>query len=231
MERGRITFRTVRGSDGRSGPAVAEHVFTSGVPSPGIESVRMNLYFFRGAKSGLQNGAEVVIERFEYLPERIRGSSRVWRSLAGLALACLIPRRRRSIRIVHSINTSGPVERSTGFPRRSRQCYCSNPDGYLWIGAEKGLVRLMGQSFSPVQSCQYQSVPGVVPDERAGHRLESRAMRSRHVRSVLGKTFSKIPPRRRSQSPGLCSRSTNCLQRLESGRERDSPGTDWYWHD
>src|SRR4051812_36550870 len=54
-QQGRITFRTLRGSgSGAHGPPVAEHVFTSGVPSPGIESVRMNLYFFRGAKTGLQ---------------------------------------------------------------------------------------------------------------------------------------------------------------------------------
>jgi hypothetical protein len=68
-EAGRISFRTVRGSEtGSKSRPVAEHVFTSGVPSPGIESVRMNLYVFRGAKVPLQNGAEVVIEKFEYLP-------------------------------------------------------------------------------------------------------------------------------------------------------------------
>jgi hypothetical protein len=47
---------------------VSEHVFTSGVPSPGIETVRMNVYVFGGAKEPLQNGVEVVIEKFEYLP-------------------------------------------------------------------------------------------------------------------------------------------------------------------
>jgi hypothetical protein len=68
-EAGRMSFRTVRGSEagGKSVP-VAEHVFTTGVPASGIESVRMNLYVFRGAKVPLQDGAEVVIEKFEYLP-------------------------------------------------------------------------------------------------------------------------------------------------------------------
>jgi hypothetical protein len=68
-EPGRVSFRTVRGSevDSKTHP-VAGHVFTSGVPSPGIESVRMNLYVLHGAKDPLQKGAEVVIERFEYLP-------------------------------------------------------------------------------------------------------------------------------------------------------------------
>lgn len=68
-EAGRMFFRTVRGPEGGGKTVtVAEHVFTTGVPTPGIESVRMNLYVFRGAKVPLQNGAEVVIEKFEYLP-------------------------------------------------------------------------------------------------------------------------------------------------------------------
>lgn len=65
----RISFRTIRGSQiGAGADAVAEHVFTSGVPSHGIESIRMNLYVFGRAKIPLENGAEVVIEKFEYLP-------------------------------------------------------------------------------------------------------------------------------------------------------------------
>jgi hypothetical protein len=68
-EQDRISFRTVRGSGpGAHLPVVAEHIFTSGVPSPGIESVRMNLYVFREANVPLQKGAEVVIEQFEYFP-------------------------------------------------------------------------------------------------------------------------------------------------------------------
>jgi hypothetical protein len=68
-EPGQVSFKTIPGSASDSSTrAVAEHVFTSGVPSPGIETVRMNLYIFRGAKDPLQNGAEVVIEKFEYLP-------------------------------------------------------------------------------------------------------------------------------------------------------------------
>jgi hypothetical protein len=68
-EPGRVSFRTVPGSkvESKARP-VAEHIFTSGVPSHGIESVRMNLYVLQGAKDPLQKGAEVVIERFEYLP-------------------------------------------------------------------------------------------------------------------------------------------------------------------
>jgi hypothetical protein len=68
-EPGRATFRTVRGSEaGSKTRPVFEHVFTSGVPSPGSETARMNVYVFGGAKEPLQNGVEVVIEKFEYLP-------------------------------------------------------------------------------------------------------------------------------------------------------------------
>ncbi len=66
-EPGRVSFRTVRGV-GAGARAVAEQVFTSGIPSPGIEATRMALYIFRSSKLPLRNGAEVVIEKFEYLP-------------------------------------------------------------------------------------------------------------------------------------------------------------------
>lgn len=68
-EAGRATFRTFRGTekDTNSRP-IAEHVFTSGVPSPGVESARINLYIFRNAKVPIQNENEVVIEKFEFLP-------------------------------------------------------------------------------------------------------------------------------------------------------------------
>jgi hypothetical protein len=76
-EPGRVSFRTVRGMGGglEGGPEsvqrsamVAEHVFTSGVPSPGIESVRMNHYVFHGSAAVQASASEVVVERFEYLP-------------------------------------------------------------------------------------------------------------------------------------------------------------------
>jgi hypothetical protein len=68
-EIGRVLFRTIRSLEaGGAARAITEHVFTAGVPSPGMESVRMNLYAFGHAKPPLQNGAEVVIEKFDYLP-------------------------------------------------------------------------------------------------------------------------------------------------------------------
>lgn len=63
-EPGRVDFRTARAD----GSLVSEHVFTSGVPAPGGESVHLNLYVFANKKTPMQHEAEVVIEKFEYLP-------------------------------------------------------------------------------------------------------------------------------------------------------------------
>jgi hypothetical protein len=68
-EPGKASFETVRGKIPVSAArAVAKHVFTSGVPPPGGESVRLNLCPFNYSKVPLQNEAEVVIERVQYLP-------------------------------------------------------------------------------------------------------------------------------------------------------------------
>lgn len=68
-EPGKVFFRTLRGSgvDGK-GDILSEHIFTSGIPSPGVASVRMALYIFGQTENPSQSGAEVVIEKFEYLP-------------------------------------------------------------------------------------------------------------------------------------------------------------------
>jgi hypothetical protein len=62
-QRDRAAFRTKRGS-----ARLEEHVFTAGVPSPGIESMRMAFYVYRKAEVQLQHPMEVVIERFTYYP-------------------------------------------------------------------------------------------------------------------------------------------------------------------
>jgi hypothetical protein len=73
-EPGRVAFRTthgktIRGVVGGGGSnVVAKHVFTSGVPVPGGESVHLSLYVFGSSRTPLQNETEVVIEKFEYLP-------------------------------------------------------------------------------------------------------------------------------------------------------------------
>jgi hypothetical protein len=63
-EPGRIEFRTVRGK----ADLIAAHLFTSGVPSPGSETLRLNLYIFENERVRIQHGAEVIIEKFAYLP-------------------------------------------------------------------------------------------------------------------------------------------------------------------
>jgi hypothetical protein len=66
---GRVSFRTIAGALARpSAAVVAAHDLTSGVPTPGAETIRINLYVFRYSSIPLTNGAEVIIEKFEYLP-------------------------------------------------------------------------------------------------------------------------------------------------------------------
>ncbi len=68
-EPGRVAFKTVpANSDDAGSRPISRHDFTSGVPSPGGESIHINLYAFDNPKNPLQNDAEVVIEKFEYLP-------------------------------------------------------------------------------------------------------------------------------------------------------------------
>src|SRR5258706_7995108 len=68
-EPGRVTLPSDRGASvAANRESITEHEFTSGVPSPGNERVRMNLYPFRRSEKPLARGTEVVIEKFEYLP-------------------------------------------------------------------------------------------------------------------------------------------------------------------
>jgi hypothetical protein len=68
-EPGKVTFSTVAGWGNTSGGRVMnEHVFTSGVPSPEGESVRIALYVFHKGHIPLKKDNEVIIDKFEYLP-------------------------------------------------------------------------------------------------------------------------------------------------------------------
>ncbi len=62
-EPGKVSFQTARDAH-----PIAAHVFTSGIPSPGSESVRLNLYVFANQRNPLRHEVEVIIEKFEYLP-------------------------------------------------------------------------------------------------------------------------------------------------------------------
>jgi hypothetical protein len=68
-EPGQVTFSTVAGSGNTgAGRVINQHVFTSGVPSLGDESVRIALYVFHQGHIPLKTENEVIIDKFEYLP-------------------------------------------------------------------------------------------------------------------------------------------------------------------
>jgi hypothetical protein len=67
-EPGRASFRSFRGADTTGDHPIARYEFTAGVPTPGNERVRMNLYYFRYSPASLETEVEVVVERFQYLP-------------------------------------------------------------------------------------------------------------------------------------------------------------------
>lgn len=63
-----LSFRAVQGDGRAKSHVIAEHSFTSGIPTPGNESVHMNLYLFGTSRVPLKTQTEVLIERFEYIP-------------------------------------------------------------------------------------------------------------------------------------------------------------------
>jgi hypothetical protein len=66
---GSVAFTTARSSrNGTAGAVVAEHEFTEGVPAPGQEKVKLQVYLVPSDKYPLQEGGEVIIDKFEYLP-------------------------------------------------------------------------------------------------------------------------------------------------------------------
>ena len=60
---GKVLFKTVRGS-----VTIAAHEFTSGVPSPGGESVNISIFIFGASPIPPSTGSEVIVEKFEFLP-------------------------------------------------------------------------------------------------------------------------------------------------------------------
>jgi hypothetical protein len=70
-EPGRITMTTSRADAPSRAQPVSRHVFTSEVPTPGSESIRMAFYVYwhgKRAAAGVRDRAEVVVDRFKYLP-------------------------------------------------------------------------------------------------------------------------------------------------------------------
>jgi len=68
-EAGKALFQTFRGGPPKADSrAIAEHVFTAGVPLPGHESVRMNFCPVDNHQAPQQHASEIVIQGFQYLP-------------------------------------------------------------------------------------------------------------------------------------------------------------------
>jgi hypothetical protein len=70
-EAGRLTMAASRVLASGENPVVYRRVFTSDVPAPGLESIRMSLFPYKKPNEkafSLQGPAEVAIDRFEYLP-------------------------------------------------------------------------------------------------------------------------------------------------------------------
>jgi hypothetical protein len=68
-EPGVASFKTFDGTAvGPEAKELTHHVFTSGVPVPGSETVHIDFYDFLRSQSELTHPAEVVLEKFEYLP-------------------------------------------------------------------------------------------------------------------------------------------------------------------
>jgi hypothetical protein len=68
-EPGKVSFQAVPGPHApHEGHPFAAHVFTSGVPVPGNERVRIHLCGYHYSRVPLQHEAEIVLEKFQYLP-------------------------------------------------------------------------------------------------------------------------------------------------------------------
>lgn len=66
---GRAEFKTAAGfGSDKNSKIISEYTFASSVPAAGGETVHLILYVFGYSKQPLQKEAEVIIEKFEYLP-------------------------------------------------------------------------------------------------------------------------------------------------------------------
>ena len=66
-EPGSATFKAIQEVES-PGRTIAEHVFTSGVPSPAAETVHINFYTYGKSRTPQQHELEAIMEKFEFLP-------------------------------------------------------------------------------------------------------------------------------------------------------------------
>lgn len=68
-EPGNAVFKSTRGSaESADEASVSEHTFTTGIPDATGQTAHIDLYDFHYSKISVHKPAEVVIEKFEYLP-------------------------------------------------------------------------------------------------------------------------------------------------------------------
>jgi hypothetical protein len=66
---GQVTFTTRAGAhEGAEGPVLSQHEFTSGVPAPSGDLVRMSFFNYNKGEVPLENESEIVVEKFAYFP-------------------------------------------------------------------------------------------------------------------------------------------------------------------
>ena len=54
---------------GPSNPLIYQSTFNNGVPPTGGENVRMNLWLFQGKAPAGRSSVEIIIDKFEFVPE------------------------------------------------------------------------------------------------------------------------------------------------------------------
>jgi hypothetical protein len=64
----KVSFDATRGRAETPTRPVARHTFTSGVPSPGGESIHIGLYVYGNARIAMKEPGEVIVENFTYSP-------------------------------------------------------------------------------------------------------------------------------------------------------------------
>src|SRR5216684_1636667 len=151
--------------------------------------------------------------------------------MSGLAVACLLgqvqaldPNRRTSQYVREQWSTRG------GLLEGAVHAIAQTPDGYLWIGTDKGLVRFDGFNFSPVASAspvlQNDPILGLVTDGDGVLWVRMQAagvLRYSHgkfesVASGPGATLSLVTAMSRENAGGVL------LSDLMSGTIRMQPG-------
>jgi len=178
---------------------VAEHEFTSGVPTHGSESVRMTLYVFRTRRT-IQYGNEVVIEKFEFLRKRERPR---WPSkllLAVLTMVCFAASANALSSKQSDLGVyTRPLGCRGGISRWTGECVCANSRRLFMDRHGKGLVRFDGLNFVLIEHSESTTVPfgpvlGLALDANGSLwiRLQGPALMVRDRNGAFRKRYSRF---------------------------------------